>query len=553
MDRVGEYDPESVKRFRRFSLAAMEVSAAGLKELKSMLGEGAITADKILGPNLSDSVPLTGATAVNNGGYAGADTVVAVLDTGVDAIHPMFEGKVVTEACFSTTSVSNNSTTLCPNGLESHIGDGAGIHCPPSVGGCDHGTHVAGIVAGRASTLSGVAREAGIVSIQVYSRFDGSICNSFGMTSPCALSYTSDQIQALEHVLSLSTDYPVAAVNLSLGGGRYLSAAACDTDPDNVPYREAVETLRTGGIATVAAAGNDAYTDAVNFPACLSDVVSVGSTTKSDVVAQSSNNAPWVSVLAPGDDITSARAGGGYQVKSGTSMAAPHVAGAWAALKSKWRGASVEQILSSLVANGTSVNDPRTGLVLPRIQLDEAIFEYLAVSPGLNLVGIDVSESEVFDSFALLPRLGGHGEVNRLQALNSGDQSVDTTYYDNEGEIAGSNVMLDMNDTGWLVYAAEPRLLKNDNHDNCSAIQLDRGVNLVAFPCMRFERTAYDILEEMASSVNSATVQAFNTRSGRIQTAILSQDGVPVGSNFSIDNSKAYFLEVDTAVWISAQ
>ncbi|PJA39131.1 hypothetical protein CO179_05820, partial [candidate division WWE3 bacterium CG_4_9_14_3_um_filter_39_7] len=62
-----------------------------------------------------------------------------------------------------------------------------------------------------------------------------------------------------------------------------------------------------------------------------------------------------------------------YTLKSGTSMATPHVAGAWALLKSRFPSASVSTVLSALVNTGTQIYDSRNALTFPRIDVDNAL------------------------------------------------------------------------------------------------------------------------------------------------------------------------------------
>ncbi len=157
-------------------------------------------------PLLSDSVPVIAEGGSIAGGTDGTGQLVAVLDTGVDASHAFLTGKVVAEACFSAGE-------NCPNGTASQVGSGAGAPCTYACLGCRHGTHVAGIAAGLTTGLAGVARGASILSIQVFSRFTGNPCA--GGENPCALSYVSDQLAALEHVYDLHTVYHIAAVNMS--------------------------------------------------------------------------------------------------------------------------------------------------------------------------------------------------------------------------------------------------------------------------------------------------------------------------------------------------
>ena len=121
-------------------------------------------------------------------------------------------------------------------------------------------------------------------------------------------SWSSDQILALERVLQLSATIDVASVNMSLGGGRYTSQTDCDDA--NAAKKAAIDNLRSVGIATVIASGNDGDSNGIGTPACISTAVSVGSTTKSDVVSSFSNSDTFLSLLAPGQSIQSAIPGG---------------------------------------------------------------------------------------------------------------------------------------------------------------------------------------------------------------------------------------------------
>jgi subtilisin family serine protease len=283
-------------------------------------------------------------------GARGAGQAVAILDTGVDSAHPFLAGRVVSEACFSTTSPANGATTLCPNGQASQTGAGAGRPCREA--GCEHGTHVAGIAAGRGEDFSGMAPDADLIAIQVFSRFSGAQCGG----GTCIASFTSDQIRALDFVLQLSQTRAVASANMSLGGGR--SGAACDNDPT----KPVIDQLRAAGIATVIASGNDGFRDAVSFPGCISSAVTVGATDKQDRLAPFSNCGPQVDLHAPGVNINSSLPGGRFGQLSGTSMATPHVAGAFAALRSRASSQGAEQIEAALRSSGLNTGGPRIRL-----------------------------------------------------------------------------------------------------------------------------------------------------------------------------------------------
>ncbi|WP_200388430.1 S8 family serine peptidase [Thiocapsa imhoffii] len=363
-----------VKAFEQFAGFAMWADAFDILDLAAHPDVAEVIEDVPYPPALLESVPLIGALAASFSGYTGLGQTVAVLDTGVDKHHPQLVGKVVSEACYSTNgSFWSGVVSLCPNRVTASTAVGAAQPCNVAQWGssCHHGTHVAGIVAGHQDGYSGVAKDANIIAIQVFSAFPSSQCGG----SPCVMAYTSDIIKGLERVLALHQNYRIAAANLSLGGGRYTSH--CDQDP----HKEVIDALRERGIATIVASGNAGYVNALGAPACVSTAVSVGSTCDTqtthcagvDAVASYSNSAAFLDLLGPGSLITSAVAGGGYQSWHGTSMAAPHVAGAWAVLKEAYPTAGVDQILAALQETGKPVADLSTGITKPRIRPDAAL------------------------------------------------------------------------------------------------------------------------------------------------------------------------------------
>ncbi|MCX7899895.1 MAG: S8 family serine peptidase, partial [Methylocystis sp.] len=196
--------------------------------------------------------------------------------------------------------------------------------------------------------------------------------------TPCVLSYTSDQISALDYIFTNSSPlgFPVASVNMSLGGG--LTSTNCDAS--EAATKTAIDNLRGIGIITAIAAGNDGSTSQISFPGCISTAFTVGSTTKTDSVSSFSNMSSVVDVLAPGSSILSALAlnngsTSNYAFFSGTSMATPHVAGAIAALKSRYPGATATQIEQALINTGKTILDTRAGGTIskPRIRMDHAV------------------------------------------------------------------------------------------------------------------------------------------------------------------------------------
>ena len=396
---VSQHNVKSIKKFKYIPYTAMELDSTTLAVLMANPLVVSIEEDVPVPPTLTVSVPLIKADLAWTAGYTGAGWTVAILDTGVDKTHSFIgAGKVVAEACFSTTDAGYPSTTVCPNGSDSQTGSGAGVNCGGPLGtaidGCQHGTHVAGIAAGKSATINGVAKDANIIAIQVFSSFTDPTCVGYGYTSPCALSFTTDQISALEHVYSLRNTYNIASANMSTGGGRYL--ANCDGDS----RKAAIDNLRSAGIATVISSGNEYYTDGLAAPACISTAVSVGATTKTDFEAAYSNYHPtMLSLFAPGSVITSSIPGGGWAAWSGTSMAAPHVTGAWAILKQKSPAASVATLLSKLQTTGAEVTlkaGDLAGGSIKRIDVKAALDAAgVAPNPPTGLAASTTSDSAI--------------------------------------------------------------------------------------------------------------------------------------------------------------
>jgi len=353
---------------------ALAVSSSGLDALERLSNVVGVEEDRVFHPILGYDISLVQADQAWAAGSDGSGWDVAILDTGVDGTHPMLAGKVVSESCFSA---GNN----CPDGSSSDLGPGSAVPCTYASSGCGHGTFVAGIAAGNwpSQGLEGVAKGAGIVAIQIFSRFTGASACS-GQEDPCALAYGSDIIAGLERVFVLAPSFKIAAVNLSLGGQEFSTQSACDTA--NSATKAAIDNLLSVGIATVIASGNDGDASALEEPGCISSAISVGSTNASDQISSFSNSASFLSLLAPGENITSAFPGGQVAIGSGTSAATPHVTGAFAILREKMPSASVTAITNALESTGLPIHDARNGVVTPRIRVSPALAAIASAGSG---------------------------------------------------------------------------------------------------------------------------------------------------------------------------
>jgi subtilisin family serine protease len=363
---------ENVTRFTAFPFLAYTVETTGLALMKDDDQVLSVQENQRRRPSLRQSVPLLGAPVAWDAGYTGAGQLVAVIDSGVDTSHPFLQNSVTVEACFS----GYLGETVCPNGLKEQHGAGAAAPCE-NMNGCSHGSHVAGIVAGNNPSLHGVARDAKIIALQVASGDnDADYCGD--EPTPCMTFWDADILKAMDYVYDLKKNqgYAVAAVNMSLGGEDKFTSTCDNEYPE---YRNAINWLHGISVATIVASGNESYKDGLTAPACFSRAVSVGSVCDTQnsadcqlgegELAGSSNVASYISLLAPGAMITSSIPGTSYATWTGTSMAAPHVAGAWAIMKQRNPNASVSDILNELRNNGDLLSDHRDGGVVQNMRV----------------------------------------------------------------------------------------------------------------------------------------------------------------------------------------
>lgn len=317
---------------------AAEIAAEDLEELRSDPRVRAIAIDTGGSGGLAQSLPRIRADLVHAMGIDGDGTTVAVLDSGIDGNHPVFAGRISGEACFCDNL---DGTGCCPFGDRERVGPGSAKDDQ------GHGTHVAGIV-------SGVAPATDIVAVKVLDSL-----NRFR-------SFTQI-FRALEWVADSRPD--VDAINMSLGSDALFTDANCELSAIALGLQPVIARLRKRGVLIAASTGNNGVTDKMWLPACMADVLGVGAThDNADTVASFSNSSPALDLLAPGVSITAAARGGGTTTLSGTSMAAPHVAGLIALMKQKaGPRLPADSIQTILRTSGKPVVDTRNGITAPRI------------------------------------------------------------------------------------------------------------------------------------------------------------------------------------------
>ena len=235
----------------------------------------------------------------------GSDLIIAIVDSGIDLDHPDLSGKIIW-------------------GYDYVNGDWV----PDDDFG--HGTHVAGIAAARTNNgqgVAGVSWGARLMALKVL--------NAGGTGS-----YAN-----VASAVTYAADHGAKIINLSLGG-----------DYDSQTLHDAVIYAYNKGCVVVAATGNNG--GSVLYPARYAEAFAVAATDSNDSRAWFSNYGPEVDVAAPGVSIYSTYLGGGYISMSGTSMAAPHVAGLAALIWSAYPGYTNDQVENRIETTAVDLGTP---------------------------------------------------------------------------------------------------------------------------------------------------------------------------------------------------
>lgn len=339
------YRNGNVREFSHLPAVALNIdSVAGLNLLlKSDYVKG-IHKEKFFYLTLSQSLPLISQPFVESRGAGGEDTTVVIIDSGINYTHSAFGSCSAPGVPAETCSVVY-SADIAPD-------DG-------SLDDSGHGTNVSGIVIGTAPKTK----------LAVLDIFNGQSASSI------------DLVSAINWAISNQEEHNIVAMNLSLGDSSSHSEYCEDYFKTYFMY------ARNAGILAAVSSGNDGHSNGVNSPACNSNVIAVGavydanvggisysgcsdSSSSADKIACFSNSGEPLDILAPGALITA----GGYTM-AGTSMAAPHVAGAIAVVRSQFAAPeySVADIESMLKNSGVSITDSRNGITRNRLDLKEIL------------------------------------------------------------------------------------------------------------------------------------------------------------------------------------
>ena len=338
-----------------------------------------------------------GITQQIRNGSTGSGVVVAVLDTGFDLSH----ADLVSQYYVNSREIPNNNIDEDGNGF---VDDQSGWDFfsrdkNPRNDSIQesHGTHVAGTIA--ATTFNGI----GVASVAPGAK----ILPLRFLGGPGGTGSISDAIQAVNYTTRLrQLGAPIFVINGSFGGGGYSQS-----------FQDAINAATNAGITFVAAAGNSRSNNdtSPSYPANYGNVVSVAATDINDRQSSFSNFGSSVTLAAPGESIVSTIPGG-YATFSGTSMAAPHVAGAIALLKAREPSLSPIQVKQRLVESSDRIPGLQVGsgrLNVPRLL-------------GFNAVGTPTG-------LAVVNRFGSQTDIRFTAVENA-------TTYEIESIVSGSTI-----------------------------------------------------------------------------------------------------------------
>ncbi len=297
-----------------------------------------------LSANAASSEPAyqaINAQSVWDQGFTGEGTTVAIIDQGVNLNHPYFVGQIIDGYCF----VEATSSFRCPNGSLEQSGVEAASQ--RKIGSQfsteDHGNMVAGIVAGNPTNEApgGVAPGSDILMANVDLTLSGILAG-------------------LRYVDQRKEELNIVALSMSWGG--YFTEIPrewlrCDTNPELQQMAAVLSSLRKSGVIPFASAGNTPTLDIATslFPSCLKDAVAVGSVNQANDVSWYVTMSDKVEIVAP--DYTISANTFSYIRSSGTSAAAPLVAGSYALLRQAFPNHGAEQVLSAIKVSGKPIND----------------------------------------------------------------------------------------------------------------------------------------------------------------------------------------------------
>ncbi len=441
--RIGK---ENIKHVFDDSIA-LEISNDYLALLTDNPNIESIILDPPIHAFLQDSVPLINATEVwpiqlSDINITGIDETVCILDTGINFSHPDLIGK-------NKTCVIDCLGKACTE--DCSIDDDNG-----------HGTHVAGIVVASGG-INGVAIGANLIGVKVLD----SNGNGVG----------TDLYAGIDWCVDNSDTYNISVISMSLGDCSNHSTY-CNSDGSASHINAAIGK----NISVIVASGNGpsgsctgiSNTYGPSSPACVENATAVGAVDDSDNIWY--QRGALFELLAPGKSIVSTKSTGGYIGMDGTSMAAPHVAGAVALLKEFFKLQSSkdltsDEIKSALNNTGVLIDDSaESGYNFSRIDVFSALISLDAGSPEASLI---IPENNTVNSSQNYTFRCNATDAVKLKNITLQIWNSSSLYYEDTESITGRSAESEWNISEMPYGTYEWNCLAHDSNGNSAFASLN--------------------------------------------------------------------------------
>lgn len=370
--------------YKNLCAFSCDVSGGGLQDLLKDQDVVSVEPSFKVNMHLRQGIPLMNALDARQS-FTGTGMSIAIIDTGIDYNHPMLGG-----GGFPNDKVLG--------------GFDFGDNDADPMAGHSHGTNVAGLAAGNLGDvgdyIGGVAPDAKLYGLKITAGTSGS-------------AETDDMIAAWDWCVTHQNDdpnNPIMVMNTSFGGNQFF--AACDSTSPGMTL--AAANAVAAGITVLASSGNEGWCDSLAWPACISDVISVGAvydsafgtntwcvsglscanilfnlgcgtgwsaddTSTVDKITVYSNSASFLDVLAPSNRAYTTDLSSGYTASfGGTSAASSYAAGFIACLQSAAKASSGQfltptDIRKIIIDSGDPITDTKVAITKPHLNLANAI------------------------------------------------------------------------------------------------------------------------------------------------------------------------------------
>ncbi len=499
-----------------------EIPKKMLLELESDSNVLRVEEDKKVHAFLQQSVPLINADDSWNKQFldtniTGKGETVCVIDTGIDYNHSDLGG------CFGAGCKVVGGYDYVNNDSDPMDDE-------------NHGTHVAGIIAAN-GTVMGVAPDAKLVALKAL--------DSGGS------GYDSDVMAAIDWCVSNTLTYNISVISMSLGGDVQYNSYCDGFESAMASY---INSAIANNISVVVATGNDANDTGVSSPACIENSTRVGavydanigsygedSTTATDKITYYTNRGPNFidMLLAPGGAIYSTLIGNNYANYHGTSMATPHVSGAYVLYLQAYRllrdtTPRPDEIEKTFNDTGVLIYDASTTKNFSRIDALAAI-ESIKIPPKINYTRNNIT-SDNSTNFSI-------NETDSVFFNVSSNQEVNYSWYKNGVPVGTNNsnytLLTNLTDSGSMLVEARAINLNGTAAVVWNVTILDVPLNIVNFNPV----TNVTVNENETSFFNITTSRNTTTNNWFVNGTLQNETTQKFNISWTFDNSSVYEIK----------